>query len=213
MIRDDVVTLLAQRLNNRTDLNEKIVSEMILAQSVNLEQNGKFQPWFLITEYATELAEVGENRIPQPTDFLAEVEENGIQVQDTAGVWRFLAKGSEDTLTVKWAGAAAGLPRDYAFIGEHFTLFPTPDVNYPIRMRYAASQPSPTTNIENAWLKYAPDLVIAEVGEKVASLHMQNPTLAGEFKVAKAEAWARLKLAHEARIHANRNYTMGEEEE
>ncbi|HYE38153.1 hypothetical protein [Methylocaldum sp.] len=208
MTRDQVVALLVQRLNNRTDLETRIISEMQLAQSVRLEQNGEFYPWFLVTEYATEMAEIGEPRIPAPDDFLMELEENGLWVEDAEGNWKLLTKGDEDDLQVA-LGNCTGLPQAYAFSGEHFTLFPTPNENYNIRMRYNAAQPLPTTNIENAWLKYAPDLVMGEVGEAVAAIHMQNPTLAAEFTKAKVAAWARLRLVHESRSHTNREYSMG----
>jgi len=208
MTRDEISDLLAQRLNNRTDLVARINSELVLAQSMRLEQNGLFYPWFLVTEYSAEMTEMDENRVPIPSDFLSEIEDVGLWVQNEVEEWVPLVKGDEDDLMSR-LGSTSGRPTSYALIGEHFSLFPIPDDNYTIRMRYYAAQPALTSNIENGWTKYAADLLIAEVGEAIAAFHMQNPALAAEFTKSKAAAWARLGIAHEARIHANREYTMG----
>jgi hypothetical protein len=203
MMRDTLVDVLVQRLNNRTDLRDAIITEMQIAQTFRLEQHGRFQPWFLITELATEITEINEQRVPEPNDFIIEVEEQALWVQNTAGKWKKLTKGAEDDLQLKW-GDAEGLPQNYAFVGSVFIMYPIPDAMYPLRMRYAAAQGSLATNIENGWTKYAGDLLIAEVGAAIAAQTMQNPTL--------APAWDRLQTLHEARQHTNRSYTMGEEE-
>lgn len=211
MIRDDVVALLAQRLNNRTDLNASIILEMQIAQSTRMEMNGKFQPWFLVTEYATEITDIGENRIQVPPDFINEIEESKMQIlnPDTQK-WIKLSKGDHDDLEEKW-GTTSAMPQEYALMGDHFTFWPTPNQNYNIRMRYAGADTPLANNLENNWLKYAVDLMIAEVGSTIAATRMQNPVLAAAFEAEKGPAWARLLTMHEARMHTNREYTMGEE--
>jgi len=208
MLRNTAVRLLAQRLNNRTDLDEAIIQEMQLAQEMRMEQGGRFTPWFMVTEYATKLTDPQENRIPVPDDFVIELEEEPVWVLATDGVWKPLTKKGEGALQQYFGETLQLLPTHYALEGDHFTLFPVPDQAYQVRFRYGARQAPLTTNIENSWLKFAPDLMIGEVGEAVAMHVMQNDKLAAGFTKTKNEAWERLFIMNEARIHANRSYQM-----
>lgn len=211
MIRDEVVSLLARRLNNRTDIDTDIITEMQLVQATVLEQNGRFLPWFLMTEQALEVTDVGENRVRVPDDFLAEVEGQRIWIQNpTTLEWLKLAKDDEMTLEEEY-GTATGLPEKYAIAGDHFTLFPTPDSNYSIRLRYAAKATGLDTNVENAWLQYAPDLLIAYVGRNLAKTLLQNPELAAQFGDQVQPGWDRLLAMHELREDTNQDYRMGGE--
>lgn len=208
MLRDDAVRLIAFRLNNRTDLDAAIIQEMQLAQEIRLEQNGRFQPWFMVSEYGTELADPNENRIPVPEDFVMEIEEEPLWVLNPEGVWVELTKKGEGALQSYFGSTQPTLPTHYALEGDHFTLFPTPDQAYQVRFRYAAKQTPLTTNIENSWLKFAPDILIAETCESMAIHVLQNDKLAAGFMKAKNEAWARLFVMNEARIHSGREYQM-----
>jgi len=209
MVRDSVVALLAERLNNRTDLNDAIILEMQLAQSIRLEQNGRFQPWFMLTTRVIFPTTANVETVSAPADFVMEVEEQGLWVlnPDTA-VWGKLGKVSEEVGMGLYT--ATGLPLKYSLTNDTIVLYPTPDDAYSIRMRYAGAQPDLSTNIENDWLKYATDLMIAEVGYAIASTKMQNDKLASAFAVDKEKAWQRLWLMHEARQHVNQNYSMGD---
>jgi hypothetical protein len=210
MIRDTLVGIIAQRLNNRTDLNEIIIAEMQMAQEMRMEQNGVFQPWFMVTEKSYEVTDVAEPRIPVPEDFVMEVEEQGFWYYSSiTAKWIPLKKTSDEVGEVQQL--SPGAPKSYSLVGDHFTIYPTPDAVYQIRFRYAAMQASLETNIENSWLKYASDLLLAEVGEVVAIQHMQNEKLAMGFRSAKSAAWERLHKMHESRAHTNRDYTRGEE--
>jgi hypothetical protein len=210
MTRDEVVAIIAERLGQRTDLNAAIIAEMQLAQSIRLEQNGKFMPWFLLTEYSTVQTEADEPRVAVPDDFIQEEEESGLWVQTDAGIWIELRKASEDKAFNAYEGVEPAQPERYALAGDHLTLFPTPDKVYNLRMRYFAQDIPLTSDIQNKWLKYAADLVIAEVGQVLAGRHVQDQTLEAGFQMDKAAAWQRLWLMHEARMHANREYSMGD---
>lgn len=209
MLRDTAVSLLAKRLGNRTDLDDIIIEEMQNTQAFKLEQNGVFYPWFLFTENVTTTLVIGESRIALPADFLAEIEEEGMFVTNTDGGVSIVTKGGSQDLKVYY-GSATGLPKKYALSGDHFILFPTPDAAYVLTMRYAAAEPVLSTNIENNWLKYAADLMIAEVGATLAKTLLQNPTLAASFQTDVSRAWDRLQRQHEMLQHTNRTYTMGD---
>jgi len=211
MLRNACRDLIALRLGNRTDLDAAIVAEMQLAQEVVMEGSGQFTPWFLETELATSSCEANEERLALPTDFLAEVEEQPLWLYDSTAAQPFteLKKDSYDVLLQQYP--EAGRPRAYALTEGYFLLKPTPDVVYSFKTRYYAMAESLSSNIENDWLKYAPDLMIAVVGEVMAGKYLQNPQLAATFKTDVASAWARLYVKHESRQHNGRTYGMGDD--
>lgn len=209
MTRDEVVSILVERLGNRPALIPSIIMEMQISQAMKMEQNGKFQPWFLTTEYAIETTEVGENRIPLPDDFLMEVEEKGLWIKNSEEKWVPLKKRPEDELT-EFYGDTPAAPKEYALTGLNFLLFPVPDAAYQIRFKYIASQEVLNSDVENNWLKYAPDLMIALVGHTLSLTRIQNPQLAASFEKEISPAWDRLFSMHEARAHTNTQYTKGD---
>lgn len=210
MIRDSVVDIIAQRLGNRTDLTDAIIAEMQLAQEMRLEQSGTILPWFLATEYTEVETVAGEGRLVLPDDFICEVEDSGFWIlnPDNA-VWIELKKRNEDDILNKY-GVIPDMPQMYSLVGEQFTLGPIPDAVYTLRMKYYAKDESLATNIENKWLKYAADLVIAEVGYVMASKHTMDDALAQSYLADKGVAWNRLNMMNETRQHANRDYSMGD---
>lgn len=210
MTRDDVVTLLALNLGNRTDLNDAIILQMMLQQETQLEGSGRFQPWFLITERAFNTMTIGESRLALPDDFLMEVEEQGLWIFDAAGGTHELLKGSEQDLLREYKDTDPGQPQAYSMAGHHITVYPAPDWEYPAFFRYAAQDQKLSTNIENNWLKYASDLMIAVVGKEIAGKTLQNDKLAATYERDILPAWERLYRLHESRAHTNRDYTMGE---
>lgn len=210
MLRDTVVSIIAERLNNRTDLNAAIIAEMQLAQETRLEQNGRFTPWFMLTPTIQELVTIiGASAIVLPDNFVSEAEEEPLWVQDVESQdFRQLRKVSLAEGKMFYPGT--GEPKAYSFTGTLFTLYPTPDKLTTIFLRYNAKQASLATNIENAWLKYASDLMIAEVATVIAAQKMQNKELAAVFASARDDAWQRLFVMHESLQHTNREYSMGD---
>lgn len=211
MIRDTLISILASRLN-RSDMSDRIIAELQLIQSTVLEGTGAFSPWFLESEMANVDIVANEERIALPADFLAEVEDQALWLYQPENIYcplQELHKTDYDRIVLKYQ--TSGTPKEYALAGDYILLRPVPDASYNIRMRYYAREPDLSTNIENKWLKYASDLVIAEVGAVIAGLHIRNPQLAQEFKDAAMVARDRLYKKHEARKHTNRTYGMGED--
>jgi hypothetical protein len=210
MLRDDVFALLAQRLGNRTDLDARMQSELLLLQATILEGTGAFIPWFLESEEITLTAVIGNPNIALPADFLGEIEESPLYLYDTSAtdIYTKLAKDDRDILQQKHQ--AAGITKGYSVNASYIKLAPTPDLAYSYRWRYYAKSASPTSNIENLWLKYAADLVIAELGAVMAK-HLQNPTLEGIFHADAQTARNRLYVKHEALANTGRSYQMGDD--
>lgn len=213
MYRDTLIAQLQYRLGNRTGLEAKMIAEMDFVQQTLCEGTGAFTPWFLETEIASVSTQVDEERVQLPEDFLGEIEDQALWLYDATNEdapYTELHKSSYDRLILRHQ--IAGIPSEYAMAGDYFLLRPIPDDIYTIRMRYYAQDVLPSTgNIENKWLKEAPDLILAELGTIIAGEYIRNPQLAAEYAQKATIARDRLYKRHERRMHANRTYGMGED--
>ena len=129
---------------------------------------------------------------------------------DAEGRYVKLVKDDLDALRLRY-GESVGAPKAYALVGEYFHIFPLADAVYPIKLHYYRSQTALTTNIENNWLKYAADLLIAETGAVMAVQYLQNSALSDTFRAQANTARARLRTYDEARKHVGMNYQMGDD--
>lgn len=207
MVRDSLFALLAQRLGSRPDLIPRMIPEMIMLQETVLEQH-HWLPWFLETEIATTLTVPGEERLQLPVDFLGEIEEQALWWYNEAESPAMipLKKMTYDDLLQRYSGQ--GSPKAYAVGAEYFFLGNIPDREYTLKMRYLARDAVLDTNIQNKWLKYASDVVAAELGVVLAEKHMQHAELALAFRTDAKAAWDRLYVAHVARQEVNMNRVM-----
>lgn len=160
MTRDEAVSWVQFHLGNRTDLTTQAQNALIAAQE-ELERQD-FLPWFLRTEVMPLTTTIDEERLAIPDDFIREWEEGALYLVDSDGE---LVEIEKDTLTIlraQFKGAATGQPTDYAMDNAYFRLFPTPDAAYTLKLIYYAHAAELSSNIENAWLKNAPWMVISQ---------------------------------------------------
>jgi len=206
-----VIDLLVARLGDRTDLRVAILLEMTLVQQTLLE-GGDELPWFLLSDDQP-LTIVASNRnVAVPSDFLREHEEGELLVTNSTGVETALEKAAYDEL-IDFYGfdALADPPTAYALVGDNFALFPIPSVVRALTLsKYYKRAAAPTdTAAENAWLKWASDLLIAETGIVMAGQYLQNDAMASLFVGMQAVAKRRLNTQNVAREEANRARNMG----
>lgn len=217
MTRDEAVLEIQNLLGFTTILQEPIERELKFAQT-RLE-NGPIRPWFLKEDRAFTFTTLGEQRILLPADFLEEDEDSALWYAPDNGApdqeivktdLDFLIKNQENFPGTDAAGVALpGVPQFYAISGQYFRLFPTPDAVYKIRMIYFKSDTALDSNIENKWMKYAPWLVIGEAGRTVA-VSARDKAAEAKFSSIRQEAGITLNTETEARLHANRDYVMGD---
>lgn len=202
MLRDDLFTLLSQRLGNRADLVPRMELEVTLLQSVTLEQH-TWLPWFLETSLVDLATISGEELVDFPTGFLREKEDDALWLYDSTAAVPLtpLAKLDYDDMVQKYPGA--GAPKAYALGSTGFYLRYIPDQVYSLKLRYFAQDVTLSTNVENKWLTYAPDVVLAELGIVMAEKHMQYFELAQTFRKDAEVAWNRLYTVHIARQEDN----------
>lgn len=223
MTRDEAITLVLSRsqrsgdtsLQTSCELEMKAVIEQTLEGAATL-------PWFLLSEFLTVTTAIGEERILLPQnvggvtgrDFLREHETCSLWVMPEGGTkWKELIKDDYDALYNTYGGGtdSYGEPSHYSLDNDYFYLKPTPDKEYQLRIRVYLRDTPLTSNIENRWLKNAADVVIAETGIVIAGNYIQNPEIEARFQRDLAKANDRLWRFHEAREHANRSYSMGDE--
>lgn len=211
MLRDDAITLLADRMQ-RSDITTRLQNEMQVAQS-KLELM-PFLPWFLLTELATGATIANEERVALPADFLREPDE------DEATLWlvdnttspakkSFLNKSTYALLVDKYKNSIYQQPLEYALVGQYFRLRPIPDTVYTVQFLYYAAGVVLSSNIENVWLKYAPELLIARTG-MLAAKYPNDQVRFQQFQMDYNDALNQLKIADTARREAALERIMGD---
>lgn len=209
MNRDTAVASVARRLGNRTNLNTDIIAEMQVMQSV-LERDLTLRPWFLLTDVESLSTTSGEEKVQLPSDFLYEGEETGLFWYDASvseNNWTELVKVDYDD-AVSFYNAKTGSPEAYALVGNYFRIYPTPDAAYTFKCIYYAADTVLSSNIENQWLKYAPQLLIAETGMTMAG-YLQNKIAHGFFKGLRDSERSRVAIENTSREWTGRELIMG----
>lgn len=211
MLRDTAVQTIAYRLGNRTDLNARIISEMQLVQT-RLEQAAVL-PWFLDFLKDDISVAQGDTSFVVPTDFLRlPDEDSGIWVVDDDGNPQELKRDSlSRNRRLIFDTTRDALPVRYTLLGDRVYLFPAADAARTVHMLYSAADDVLSVNIENGWLKHAPDLIIAETC-KVIAIQLQMAGMVSVFEKEVGIASDRLWRAHEAQRAADRDYSAGQDE-
>lgn len=212
MKRDDAVAIIKGRCSKRTnaDLDADIVAEMQL-QQLELE-TALVLPWFLLSEIAVASTTAHDERLTLPTLFIREPEEETalwyLKTSDTENPRKALTKDAYDKLVQLFPGE--GEPKAYGLVGQYFRLKPTPDAVYQIEMIYYKKDTILDSNIENLWLKNAPDLLIAKTGCVIAGEYLKDMDAFALFSKQLDSASTRYATLWEARDHVGRDYQMGE---
>lgn len=210
MTLGELKTLLMQRCGNRDDLASQIVSELNLVQTTHLERAGSFKPWFLESPLTTLVTVNGDMDVDYPADYLGEIEGSMLWHQATDLSWKKLIKKSYDYIQEK--NDESGSPVYYTTGATGFIIGPTPDAVYNLRFRYYKKDSTVSADGDtNLWLTHATDLIIAEVGARICKYHIRDVAGEERFRQDAEEARSRLFVVHEASLHTNRKYGMGED--
>jgi hypothetical protein len=195
------------RFGSSTALDADILAELKLAQT-RLETDPVL-PWSLLTELAAITLTAGESRIIVPADMIREYDGGSLEVLDAEGKEHPIKKGIWENIRYDSRYATNALPKKYATVGGYFRLRPIPNAAYVLKMIYWKEDAVITVGAENNWLKYHPDLVIAEAGQVIAT-GLKNEAAVKMFVNTAAAERTRLLIANEAREHANMEY-VGED--
>lgn len=172
MLRAVAVAQIQRLLGMRSDLEAEIILELQNAQ-VDLESEPTL-PWFLVSEVSSTTTTADEGRVPLPTDFIREAEEEdggGLYWFDSTAdedeQWRQLEKATLNEIRAAYQ-SSTGEPEAYAIDDEYFRLGPIPDDTYTLKMVFYQKDDTLNTNIENKWLAKAPELIVGVAGRKIA---------------------------------------------
>lgn len=206
MLRSAAVSVIANRLGQRTDLDSQIIAEMQLAQ-VRLEHKPEL-PWFLLKASSALATTATSREVTLPTDFLREDEDGTIWLTTTAGTLVKLVKDDYDKLLDSTWLDEEGQPSHFALKGGKWYMFPEPQLVYALSTFYYGKATVLSTDIENSWLANAPELLIAETGLRVARF-LRDPEYVSLFQSDITEATRDLITENEARKQAAREAYMG----
>jgi len=170
LTRDEAVALVQQGLGFRSDLSTEIILAMRLAQQ-ELEM-AEDLPWFLISEDVTLQNDASNlDQLTPPTDFLQTVESvHGSLWYQSGGDWVPLQE-------TDWNELEQARTQNTYISFSHFAVkSPTliilgpkaPTQQYTFRLRYYAKATDLTSNVTNAWLSNAAQLLIGRTGMMMA---------------------------------------------
>jgi hypothetical protein len=213
LTRSEIVALIKETFGYRQVGDESILGWMAVAQN-NLEQ-APTKPWFLLSERATIRigpTTDGDNRLPLPTDFLAEPEEEctlQYYPDDDLDEGVELIKRSFADAKAAYEGNT-GTPEVYSLSGNYFYIWPyvPEDGSYLLGMKYYKKATAVDISTENVWMKHSPLLLIGETGKLVATPLRDKDALTA-FAAYSAQGRAQLDNFVEAREHANMVYQVG----
>lgn len=223
MLASEAVTRIQRKLGYRTYKASEILDELNDAQQT-LEQGvmtpfgqGTFIPWFLITEVASALTTIGEERILLPTDFVGEMEGFHLYYynDDAASgesAWVELTKLDESMARsfTPPEGDDEALPAGYFYSGGYWRIVPTPTAERSLKIIYAGQDTVLTTtpDITNKWLTYSPWLLMSAAGASMAG-SLRDASALQFFQGRMATEVRALWTQTEMRFQSNDRPVMG----
>lgn len=167
MTGQEAIDLIQARMGNRMALDETYILAELRNAQARLEADPEL-PWFM-DKLATNFSTTANSQtLAVPTDFRRELDlglfgtaGDGTVREITKGQYRILRSNNN-------LYALKGFPEFYDLVGSLLYFFPTPDATYDLEFWYAASQAVITVGTENTWLRYYPELIIAEASIEIA---------------------------------------------
>lgn len=209
MTRTEAVAVIARRLGNKAGVDTQIIDELKLAQT--MLEHGPELPWFLLKASSGLVTVANTQTVAVPSDFLREYDETGgLRVLDPTDSNKPKQLEKEDYQTLRnstWL-EETGLPTHYALVGRSWYLFPKPDAVYSLEELYYGQDNLLTTDIENDWLKEAPDLLIASAGLPIA-MFLRDKDAVSLFSDMLKISYDRLQQENTARSVAAMAQFMG----
>lgn len=212
MTRDEVVAQVKEGLGFRRDLDATIVRR--LEESQRELETGRTLPSFIINKDDAVNILLGVNQYDLAFEFIREVNDIGKQwpIRSMKGDISHVRKIDYDDAMAFYGDAGEGCPAVYAIRARVLRFFPIPDADYEYRWSFYQKQValdgSDVSDEDNAWLRFAPHLLIGMTGKKVAKTLRDQAaiTLFAEQEFT----WNRSIFGETiAEEEANQTYTMG----
>lgn len=207
MDRDTAIAQIQFDLGNRSDLFDAIALK--LQQAQRLLEMGKSLPWFLRNGATSTLAVVDNGLLAIPDGFLREFPNETFHYTGENGAITYLEKTDQRNGLLGTVGMAPGRPRAYRIGKTVFQFFPAPDRAYTLSWAYYKAGDLLDSNIDtNAWLIYAPDVLIGTAGSMMAEV-LQHTAAKARFDNLALGAWKGVFADGVLREEENQPLAMG----
>lgn len=215
MTRSEAVIQIQEGIGFRTDLVDNIVLKLKEAQ--RLFESGRTLPFFLKFEDQPLVIPVGSANVDLPSGFIKEVENESLRIIDpVSSEKRFLEKFIDlDMMIRSLTGPTVpdGYPKAYMIRNTGITFLPNRNVETTATWSYYKQDVVLDNDVENGWLRYAPDAMIGKAGGlMVRSLGVSDAGMAKRlehFQMLEAEGWAAIRAQTFDREQANYPRAMG----
>lgn len=170
MLRSEAIGIIQRGLGFRSDLEDEIVAALQEAQ--RLVELGRTLPRFLLQEDESFAVTSGSADIALPEGFIREEKgetffytdattNNRVYLEKFTNLQRLRETLSTDDIE-------AGKPQAYYLRKATVAILPERDTSYTLTWSYYKKADLLDTDIENAWLEFAPDILIGKAGMSVA---------------------------------------------
>lgn len=210
----EFINNIMQRLGNRRSPELRLTVVTELNEKIRELEMGPNPAWFLET-YVTGNMTPLQPYVTTPTNFIREVEEGVLKVQDVEGGWHRLFKVPLERLEAETADSLPAMPEGYALFGSQFRLGPTPDIAYAYTIPcYIRTMPivDNTQEASSPWIINFMNYISLETIDIVARTHIQSAEIPSKIADQLSKARDYYWRAVEARKHANMDYLLGDEE-
>lgn len=219
-----MITLVLRRAGQRqgdATLRSQLESEILLIQAsleggvkCGQQDQGVFFPWFMYKEAAALALGVSTETVALPSDFVAEYdEEHGHALwyynASHEQVWVPVKKDTLGIIRARHSGVDVA-PSAYAIVGENIYVRPLVTSALLLRLAYYGQQTTLVTNVENNWLKYAPDVMVGELVSACGEI-VHNEAMVTKGEAASKQARDRLYAMHVQREEAARQRQRGDD--
>ncbi len=210
MTRDEAIAEIREGLSFNSRLDESIVISALKTAQRMLEKEAEL-PWFLGVFEHPLVTVTDTPTVTLPANFLRDTETGTLFVVNDEGY-----PGRNEVFKTPFYqdvdfdrdGEDEGYPVYYKLEVSDIRLYPTPDKVYNLRLNYFKKDDVLTTNVENLWLKHAPDLLIGYAGQ-VVCMKTKDSKSYQTFSAMRAEAQSILTRETIARRETGVQYQMG----
>ncbi len=214
MTNQEHLNLMLGRLGGRSSATMRNIVLMELNNMIRELERGDVKPWFL-EEIAEGTTTASQDYIELPENFLEEVEDSVVELQNSEGVWTELTKVSRGKLKEETANELPAIPEGYAIWGSRFLLGPTPDAEYNYRFPYygrTEEVEDNTAEATNPWLIEFFNYVACETLIIVAGQHLQSSEVLQKISAGRSRLYDQFLKAVTQRDIARRTLLLTDEE-
>lgn len=170
MLRSEAISILKEGLAFLTGTGQDASIILRLQQAQRLLEQGRTLPRFLVQEDQTLSVTSGDDEISLPTGFIREADGESLHYTDSSTGDRYYLEKLEalQQAEQRFYETDPGRPRAYVLRNSTVAIYPERDTVYTLYWSYYKKADVLTSDVENAWLANAPDVLIGRAGMLMA---------------------------------------------